>query len=75
MIKHDRLLRVDQVAVLLNVSTRTVRRLIEHDQFESLKVGGGLRVSLSSVEAYIQRQIAVYILNNGILSVPKDDSE
>lgn len=61
----DRLLRPDQAAELLNVSTRSIYRLLAEGQLTGLKVRGCLRVRESSVNDYISRQVALYLLENG----------
>jgi excisionase family DNA binding protein len=61
----DRLIRPDQTAQKLNVSTRTIYRLLAEGQLTGCKIRGCLRVRESSVEDYIRRQIALYQLENG----------
>jgi excisionase family DNA binding protein len=61
----DRLLRPDQAAERLNVSTRSVYRLLAEGQLTGCKIRGCLRVRESSVDDYIRRQIALYALENG----------
>ena len=55
--KNQRMLSVNQVADLLNVSTRTVRRMIEDDELHHHRVGRGeknaIRISPEDLRAYI----------------------
>lgn len=49
------MLTVKQVAEMLNISVRTVYRLLENDEFPSYKIGGSVRIKQSDVEAYVER--------------------
>jgi excisionase family DNA binding protein len=60
-----RLLRIDQAARKLNVSTRTVYRLIDEGQFVSLKIRGSLRITEPSIESYIRKQLEKFYIENG----------
>ncbi len=65
-------LRPDEVAELLNVSRRQAYRLITAGHFTVFRLGGpgsALRVTRESVESYVQRQISLFELENGIRSV------
>jgi excisionase family DNA binding protein len=64
--KKIQLLRVDEVAVILNCSRRSVYRLIGDCELSALKIRSGLRISADSVDCYIKRQISIYQENNGI---------
>ena len=68
-----RLLTIKETAETLNVSPRTVRRLIEREQAElqALKVGGCLRITRESVDLYIDKEVAAFELHNGVEYVPK----
>lgn len=59
-----KLLRPDQVADRLNISKRTVYRLIEAGAFVPLRVGASLRVTEQSVDKYIRRQLELYAIGN-----------
>ena len=50
-----RLLTVPQVAELLGVSSKTVKRLIYSGQLESVKVGVLVRIAPEDLAAYIDR--------------------
>ncbi len=52
-----RLLRPDQAATILHKSTRTIRRLIRTKELDSLRVGGSRRITYSSVQDYLRREI------------------
>jgi excisionase family DNA binding protein len=47
------LLSIEQVASLLSVSTKTVRRLIEREQLHFHRVGRVIRVSREDLRAYL----------------------
>ena len=52
-----RLLNIPQVCDRLATSRASVYRLIAEGELEALKVRGGLRVTESSIEAYVRKQI------------------
>lgn len=60
--KRDRLLRPDQAAAILACSKRFVYVLIAERKLTALTIGSshGLRVTESSVNAFIQRRIKEY---------------
>ena len=47
------MLNIAQVATILAVSTKTVRRLIERGQLHFHRIGGSVRVSPEDLRAYI----------------------
>ena len=47
------LLTVEQVAILLSVSTKTVRRLIECEELHSHRVGRGIRIAREDLRVYL----------------------
>ncbi len=49
------MLTIKQVAEMINVSVRTVYRLLENNELPSYKLGGSLRMKQSDVEVYIER--------------------
>ena len=59
----ERLLRADQAAKVLNISTRSVYRLAGEGNFVCLKVGGSLRITEQSVKKYINSQIQKFYLD------------
>jgi excisionase family DNA binding protein len=59
----ERLLRADQAAKVLNISTRSVYRLAGEGHFVCLKVGGSLRITEQSVNKYINSQIQKFYLD------------
>lgn len=63
---NKKLLRIDQVADILNCSKRSVYRLVSECEIQGLKVRGTLRISADSVDFYVNRQIKIYQENNGI---------
>ena len=52
----ETLLNIEQVAEQLQVSTRTVRRLMEKDDIKGFRVGKRWRFTQSEVDAYVKRQ-------------------
>lgn len=65
MSKKTQLFRIDQAAAALNCSRRTVYRLIETCEVDGLKVRGGMRITVDSIELYIRRQISNFQEING----------
>ena len=66
MKQQIKILRPDQAADRLNVSKRTVYRLIQAGHFVCLKVGGSVRITEPSVEKYIRSQIEQHYIENGL---------
>ena len=53
---RDRLLlNYKEVAILLDVSLRTVRRLVDMGELQPVKVRGSVRLMVSDVVAYLER--------------------
>lgn len=52
----ETLLTIEQVADQLQVSTRTVRRIMKTDALKGFMVGKRWRFTQSEVEAYLRRQ-------------------
>lgn len=50
----NRLLLLSEVAAVLRVSVKTVRRLIEEGKLKSIKVRGAVRIWLSDLMTYLQ---------------------
>jgi excisionase family DNA binding protein len=50
------MLSVRDVAEMLNVSTRTVHRLIDAKEFPAYRVGNVLRIYPQDVQQYLERQ-------------------
>lgn len=67
-----RLLNTNQAAKKLNISIRTPHRRIAEGHFITLKIGRVIRILESSIDSYIERQIYLYELENGI-PVSDDD--
>jgi excisionase family DNA binding protein len=63
--ERPKLLRVDEVALQLNVSKRTIYRLVSEAHFECLRIRGSIRITENSVKNYIKRQIYLFQLENG----------
>lgn len=63
--KVKKLLRIDEAAELLRCSEKTVRRLINRRELEALRIGSGLRVTSSSVQLLIDREILKFNLEHG----------
>lgn len=67
--KKIQLLRIDQVAVILNCSRSSAYRLVAECEVEALKVRGSLRVTVESVNSYIRREISRFQEKNGVRTV------
>lgn len=52
----DRMLSIAEVAEYLNISAKTVYRLIEKGELPALKVGARWRFKPEDLEAYLERQ-------------------
>lgn len=63
--ERGRLLRWDQVCARLNISKAQFYRMNSAGCFISLRVGGTIRVTEASVDAYVERQILAFALENG----------
>lgn len=63
--RYNKLLRPDQVALRLNISKRSVYRLIECGCFVVCRIGSCLRVSEASLERYVRRQVELYEIESG----------
>jgi excisionase family DNA binding protein len=62
----DRLLRPDQLAERLGISRSQAYRLIAAGHFDALMPGHrSVQVTEASVNAYIERRIGMYKLENG----------
>lgn len=74
---NNKLLRPDQAAAQLNLSTRSIYRLCSEGDLVCLFVGKGersLRVEANSISKYIERQLEKYVLGENISkSVTGDD--
>ncbi|MBE5887059.1 MAG: helix-turn-helix domain-containing protein [Lachnospiraceae bacterium] len=49
----DELYTVEQAAIYLKVSTKTIRRLIKNEKIIASKVGGRWRIKKSDIEGYL----------------------
>ncbi len=71
-------LRIDEIARELDISTRTVYRLIQDGKLIAFPIrqGGSLRVAASSLKRYVRDMTLAYQASMGIIleSVPDDDS-
>ncbi len=52
----ETLLNIEQVAEQLQVSTRTVRRMMDDDEIKAFRVGKRWRFTQSEIDAYLKRQ-------------------
>lgn len=50
------MLTVEQTAVYLKVSTKTIRRLIKSEEIVASKVGGCWRIKQVDIEEYLKRK-------------------
>lgn len=57
MIVQEEILDADEVARLLHVHQRTVKRLAAKRRLPGFQVGGQWRFRLSDIEEYIDRQV------------------
>lgn len=73
---EKRFLRVDEVARDLDVSPRTIYRLIQDGRLLAFPVrrGNAVRIPRESFDRYVQKQLETYQVENGIL-VTKDDTD
>ena len=55
--KLKRILRIDEVAEILNTSTRTIYRLAADGDLQAFRVRNSLRIPREGLEAYMVRQI------------------
>lgn len=62
---QNRLLRVDEVALWLQLSPKTVRRMVSEAQFRTVKIRGCLRINAVSVAAYLARKYELSEQENG----------
>jgi len=51
--QHRRLLRIEDVADRLAVSTKTVRRMVASGQLEAVHIGAAVRFTEAAVERFI----------------------
>lgn len=58
------MLKVSEVAERLNVSERTVQRLIKVGELRAIKVGGQLRIDPRDFEEFLQEAILIVDDNN-----------
>jgi excisionase family DNA binding protein len=66
MNKADRFIRIEHLMQILNVSRSTCYRLIEAGCFVAARFGGCLRISLLSVEDYVNRQVEAFRGKDGM---------
>ena len=53
IVQHRALMTVPQTAARLNVSEKTVRRLIDADILPALRVGGSIRIDRGELEEWL----------------------
>ena len=53
----DTLLNIEEVAELLRISNRTVRRLLAADELSAFKVGGTWRFRQEDLDAWIEERV------------------
>jgi excisionase family DNA binding protein len=51
--QNHRLFTVPQLAEQLQISIRTVRRLIASEKIKTLRIGRAIRITAASLEAYV----------------------
>ena len=66
MSRHEKFITVRDLTEILNVSRATAYRLVHEGNFHSAKFGNSVRISLLSVETYINRQFAEFSCENGV---------
>lgn len=52
----DEYLTIDQVAELLNVSAKTIRRLVRRNEIPGFKVGGQWRIKRADIDDWVTAQ-------------------
>jgi excisionase family DNA binding protein len=52
------MLSLKHTAEALDVSTKTVRRLLERGDLTAIRVGGRLRIDAADIRGYLERQAA-----------------
>jgi AraC-like DNA-binding protein len=64
--KPNGLLSIAKTAQMLDISERTVKRLIYDDRkLEYCKIRGGVRIFVDSVQKYIAAQVEITRFDNG----------
>ena len=66
IIKEKENLRPDEVAKLLDISRRSVYRLILQGELTAFKIGSALRITGESVELFKKRKIKEFQESNAI---------
>ncbi|MFZ0944926.1 MAG: helix-turn-helix domain-containing protein [Syntrophobacteraceae bacterium] len=66
MARHEKFITVMDLAGILNVSRATAYRLVHEGHFHSAKFGSSVRISILSVEAYVNRKFAEFSCENGV---------
>lgn len=59
MVKDERLLTVQEVAAILHVVPRTVRREIERGNMPAVKIGNAVRIRESALDWYLDSRAVV----------------
>ncbi|BBO86627.1 hypothetical protein DSCO28_71930 [Desulfosarcina ovata subsp. sediminis] len=70
-----KLITVRRVAEILDVSTRHVYRLAETGSITALKTRGAVRIVEDSLNSYIQDQITIFQVENGIFRDSVDSGD
>jgi excisionase family DNA binding protein len=68
MLRGEKFITIKDLMEILNVSRPTAYRMVYQGHFHAAKFAGCLRVSLLSVEAFINRQMEAFHYENGIAS-------
>jgi excisionase family DNA binding protein len=65
-----RLLRLDEAASLLDISPRTIYRLVSSGDLPALKVRGGIRIDTQDLNTYIEKQKTIFAIDFGFSVTP-----
>ena len=65
-----RLLRLDEAADILDISPRTVYRLVGDGDLPALKVRGGIRIDTQDLSNYIEKQKTIFAIDFGFSLTP-----
>jgi len=65
-----RLLRLDECADILDISPRTVYRLVGDGDLPALKVRNGIRIDTQDLNSYIEKQKARFAIDFGFNVTP-----
>jgi excisionase family DNA binding protein len=68
-----RLLRIDEASEVLNISPRTLYRMLGEGALPGIKIRGGIRIDMNDIEDYIRKQKERFSIEYGF-NLPNHDS-